>query len=307
MLKNIKSNSAIAALLGALVGMQAFPALADISPSKPGGYTDPTVRCEPPVLNVPADNAKPALYVVNCRGAKDTSLAPSIQFSGETLAKGTPPYAVKASYVVTSQSVHGKRVGDLARVDQEVAGVLESSTISVAALASQFAQQVEWDADSGALSVEEKAGSWHVYTLNYGDSATEPGLIDAGMASSPVKNGRATAKVVLGPKVSRFSGKSPSGLPVVKAELRLRDGKLEVQLGETRVANQDAVQGALLALDRKPNDLVRAWALASRARFLGLDDEVRYAERKVAAFHPQMLEEFQQSVERITPYSITEQ
>lgn len=305
MLKNSSSNSAVMAVLGLLMGIQAIPALAEISTSKPGANTELTMRCEPPVLNVPSDMAKPALYVVDCRGAKGNSIAPSIQFSGETLTKGTPPYAVKASYIVSAQSEHTKRLGELSRADQEMTGVLESSTVSVAALASQFAHQVEWDAASGSLSVEESAGNWHVFTLNYTDAVGEPGLVDAGYASTPVMEGRALSKVVLGPKVSRFSGKSPSGLPVVKAELRLRDGKLEVQIGETRVANQDAVQGALQALDRKPNDLVRAWALASRARFLGLDDEVRYAERKVAAHHPQLLEEFQQSVDRIKPYSLT--
>ena len=50
----------------------------------------------------------------------------------------------------------------------------------------------------------------------------------------------------------------------------------------------------------------RAWALASVAQFLGLDDEVRYAEQRVAAHSPQLLEEFRQNVERIKPYTLTQ-
>lgn len=298
------SKKLIALLLGAVGGLQALPALADISASQPGANTVTTMLCAPPVLNVPADPDKASLYVVDCRGADAKSLAPAVRFSGESLIKGTPPYDVRATYTISTQGAHSAKLGQLARVDQVATGTLVSSTVSSAALPAQFAHQLEWDAASGTVSVEESSGVWRVFSVNYADSADEPSILEAGVASTPVKAGRAVSKVVLGSKYSRFAGKNAGSLPVVKAELRLRDGKLEVQIGETRVANQDAVQGALLALDRQPKDLTRAWALASRARFLGLDDEVRYAERKVAENHPQLLEEFQQSVERIKPYAL---
>ncbi|GBG14374.1 uncharacterized protein NMK_1973 [Novimethylophilus kurashikiensis] len=295
------SKKIIAMLIGAM-GFQAAAVLADAGPGK-APTTDTTMRCDAPVLNVPADTSKPALYVVDCHGADATSIAPSIRFAGEALIKGTPPYLINAAYTISSQSEHATKLGQLPRADQVATGVLKSSAVSSAALPAQFAHQIEWDAPTGTLSVEESAGVWRAYNVNYADAVDEPGIVESGLASTPVINGRASSKVVLGPKVSRFAGKAVLTQPVVKAELRLRDGKLEVQMGETRVANQDAVQGALLALDRKPADMTRAWALASRAQYLGLDDEVHYAERKVAEHNPQLLEEFQQNVARIKPYS----
>lgn len=285
------SKKLLVLLLGAL-GAQSFPALAA-----------PTMRCEPPVLQVPADPAKGvAQYTVTCKGADPQVLAPSVSFSGELLAHGTPPYAVDATYLVNTQSDHARRLALVPRANQIVTGGLKASTVSAAALPAQFAAQTVWDASSGALSIETAAGVWQVYSLHQADTADEAGLVDAGTASTPVTNGRATATMVLDSRYSRFSGKSSGSLPVVKAELRLRDGKLEVRMGETRVANQAAVQGALLQLDRQPKDMTRAWALAARAQYLGLEDEVRYAEQKVAAHHPDLLEEFQISVRRIKPY-----
>jgi hypothetical protein len=102
---------------------------------------------------------------------------------------------------------------------------------------------------------------------------------------------------------SRFAGHG-NATPVAQADLSLRDGKLSVLVGDSRAANEQGLQGALMQLDRKPQDITRAWALASRAQFLGLDDEVRYAEQKVAAHSPQLLQEFQRDVNRIEPYSV---
>lgn len=299
-------------ILAALLVIMAYPlassayAATDTDDAPvPGGIVT-TMRCAPPLIAVSAGDKASAQYLVSCEGARTTEFAPKVVFAGELYAKGTSPYPVKATYTVNTQGDHSARMLTKPRADQIATGLLTSSTVSLAALPSQFAQQMEWDASTGTLSVEESAGTWRVFSVMHVNTVDEPSVQVAGVASAPVVKGKTQTKITLGSKYSRFSGKDAARLPVVKAELRLRDGKLEVQLGETRVANQGAVQNALLNLDRQPKDLMRAWALAARAQFLGLDDEVRYAEQKVAAFHPDVLEEFQQAVSRIKPYSIVE-
>lgn len=297
----------IIALLLAAAG--SVPALA-------GNPTQPTLKCEPPVIQVSSDPAAGhAQYLISC-GGQGAAMAPTLTFAGDVDTRGTPPYDIRATYSINVQGEHARKLWEGPRVDQTATGELVTSTVSVAALPSQFAAQSVWDAGSNALSIEESAGTWRVFSVGhveggrirvlspeYAEVADEPSLSDAGVASTPVRNGRATAKVVLGSKYSRFAGKAGSALPVVVAELALRDGKLELQVGETRVTNQAALQGALLQLDRQPKDIARAWALAARAQFLGLSDEIRYAEQKVAAHHPELLEEFQLAVSRIKPHS----
>lgn len=282
-----KSLVALAAVLG---GAAAMPAMAAHA-----------LKCEPPVVQVAADSDKGAAqYTVNCEGAGMLTITPSVSFSGEVFAQGTPPYNVKATYAIDVRDAHAKKVGQDARDDQVAEGVLYASTVSIAALPSQFAAQTEWDAKSGTMSIEEKPGVWRAFVVEHVADAGQS-LSDAGVASVPVKNGRAVSKVILGKEFSRFAGKG-ADQPVLAAQLGLRDGKFEVLVGESRAASQKAVQDALLKLDKKPSDVTRAWALASISQFLGLDNEVRYAEQKVAAHNPQLLEEFQQGVKRIKAY-----
>ncbi|MBU9200444.1 hypothetical protein KTD31_03625 [Burkholderia multivorans] len=280
-----KSLVALAAVLG---GAAAMPALAANA-----------LKCEAPVIQVSSVDTGAAQYTVQCQGASDLTITPSVTFSGEVFANGTPPYEVKASYLIDIRDAYSKKLGQDARADQLASGELHSSTVSVASLPSQFASQTDWDPKSSTLSIEEKPGVWRAYPVVL-NADTGPSLSDAGVASTPVHNGIATAKLVFDKKYSRFAGKG-ADVPVVTAQLGLRDGKFEVLIGESRAAAAQNIQAALFRLDTKPSDVTRAWALASAAQFLGLEDEVRYAEQKVAAFHPQWLEEFQQNVERIKP------
>jgi hypothetical protein len=282
-----KSLVALAAVLG---GAAAMPALAA-----------PALKCAPPVIQVgEAADKNVAQYTVQCEGARELTVTPSVTFAGEVFANGTAPYEVNATYSIDVRDAHAKKVSQDARDDQVAQGVLLASTVSIASLPSQFAAQTEWDAKSGTMSVEEKPGVWRAFVIQYVENAGQS-LSDAGVASAPVKNGRSVSKVVLGKKFSRFAGKG-ADQPILTAQLGLRDGKFEVLVGESRAASQKAVQDALLKLDKKPADVTRAWELASIAQFLGLDNEVRYAEQKVAAHNPQLLEEFQQNVARIEPY-----
>jgi hypothetical protein len=284
-----KSLVALAAVIGGAAAMPAFAANA--------------LKCEPPVIQVAAADNASAQYTVQCVGAAALTVTPTVSFSGEVYANATPPYEVKASYHIDVRDVIARKVGQDARDDQVAQGTLQASTVSVAALPSQFAAQTEWDGKSNTLSIEEKPGVWRAFVITPVADAGQS-LSDAGVASAPVKDGRSVSKVGLGREFSRFAGKG-ADQPVVTAQLGLRDGKFEVLVGESRAASQQAVQDALLKLDKKPSDVARAWALASVAQFLGLDDEVRYAEQRVAAHSPQLLEEFRQNVERIKPYTLT--
>lgn len=263
----------------------------------------PAFKCEPPVIQV-ADvkDATVAQYSIDCVGDSKLALTPSVMFSGEVHAHGTPPYVVKATYHIDTRSLYDQKLNMTGREDQLVSGTILTSTVSIAALPTQFAAKTDWDAMSGALSVEEQPGLWRIYGTVL-DGAAGASITDAGVASTPLKDGRTSTKVVFGPELSRFAGKGVD-LSVINAKLGLRDGKLELLMGETRVANQPAMQGALLQLDKRPKDMPRAWALASRAKFLGLEDEVRYAEQKVAAHNPQLLEAFQTGLARIQPFEL---
>ncbi|MFY2658676.1 hypothetical protein ACOTC5_32225 [Achromobacter xylosoxidans] len=282
---------AIAAALGAV----AAPAFAQ----EHGGGSN--LKCDPPVVQVPADVRNPsAQYTVTCSGPDINTVTPVITFAGEVFANGTPPYLVKSTYNIDTRGLHARKVGEEARVDQVATGTLTASTASIAALPSQFAAQSYWDPMANVLSIEEIPGQWRAFSMSQ-SGIYDGSVVNAGVASTPVKNGRATIRLDLGKAYSRFAG-SGADAAMVEAQLGLRDGKFEVLIGDTRAGTQASIQGALAQLDKKPKDITRAWGLAARAQFLGLTDEVRYAEQKVAAHNPNLLEEFQHGVQRIKPY-----
>lgn len=281
-------NKSLVAFAAISLGGVALPSLAA------------ALKCDPPVIQVARETERTdAQFSVSCQGAGPTTLAPTVTFAGDVNAHGTAPYLIKASYLIDLRTPADMKLGVDAREDQLALGVLYVSTPSVAALPSQFAAQTSWDPIGSVLSVHEQAGSWRAYSFVLG----LPGgsLIEAGVASTPVKDGRATTMVIFDKSYSRFAG-AGADQAVVSAVLGLEDGKLVFQVGESRAAAVAAVQGALLQLDKRPKDITRAWALAARAKFLGLEDEVRYAEQKVAAHNPQLLEEFQVGLARIAPY-----
>lgn len=282
-----KSSMALAVIL---CGIAALPASAA------------ALKCDAPVIQVADGNSKGnAQYSITCQAVDQTVLAPTVSFAGEVNAHGTAPYVVKAHYIIDLRTAQDIKLGVDARADQLASGVLRSSTPSIAALPTQFAAQTSWDPIGSVLSVEEAPGQWHAYSFIQGLSGGS--LVDAGVASTPVKDGRATAKVVFDKAYSRFAG-AGADQAIVDASLGLEDGRLVFQIGESRAAAVPFIQGALLQLDKRPSDISRAWALAARAKFLGLEDEVRYAEQKVAAQNPQLLEEFQVGLSRIKPYVI---
>lgn len=276
--------------------------------------TASNASCLPPVIKIAPSEKTVSDYAVDCQVSAFLTVTPHIKFTGSLTAAGTAPYSVKARYTIDVRDNHARQLDKLPRADQEISGNLTSATDSIAGLGGQFAVQTVWDT-AGVLSVEESKGNWRVFSLQGKETKdrvdagasllVEVGVLSAGTAHTAFKNGRATVTVDLGEKVSRFAEKSVEGQPAITAALGLREGKLELLQGATRVANHEAVQNALLRLDREPKEMSRAWDLAARAQILGLDDEVRYAEQKVAANNPQLLEEFQQNVRKIKPYVIS--
>lgn len=285
-------KKSVVALAAVFVGAAAAPALAA-----------PAIQCEPPVIQVSPQAGPPiAQFTIACKGANELTVMPAVTFTGEVFSYATPPHEVKATYHLNVQDAHGKKVGQDAREDQVALGTLQTAAMSIAALPTQFAHLTEWDAASGTISFQEKPGVWRAFVAT---PALDAGaaISDAGTAATPVKNGQAVTPVEFGKSVSRFAGKKVH-LPVVPVQLGLRDGKFEVLMGETRAASTKSVQDALLLLDKRPTDIARAWRLAAMAQFLGLSEELRYAEKMVAAHHPQWLEEFQHSVQTIKPFAL---
>lgn len=262
-----------------------------------------SLTCAPPTLNAPSAVGQSADYTIRCTGIAHETVTPEVTFQGKVGAEGTPPYYVSPSYLIDIRGDTERELGSTVREDQIVQGELRTSTLSVAALPAQLSASTVWDADSGTLSIQDAPGLWHVYTMRVFDSAvpSEQTLVDAGYASRAVNKGRATRTVVFDKQYSRFAGRVAE-LPIIHAQLDLRDGKLEMLVGDTRVSAEQDLQNAIMQLDRKPADITRAWALASRAQFLGLDDDVRYAEQKVAAHNPELLDDFEDDVKRISPY-----
>jgi hypothetical protein len=263
------------------------------------------LKCDSPVIQVAPEAAHGvAQYSITCAVADPMVVGPTVTFAGEVNAHGTPPYLVKSAYQVDMRSANDVKLGIEAREDQLATGTLVSSTVSVAALPSQFAAQSSWDPIASVLSVEERPGRWHAYTFVLDQNGGA--LVDSGVASTPVKNGQAKLRVAFGKEFSRLAG-AGADQAIVDGVLGLDTGKLVLLVGDSRTASAKSIQSAVLQLDKRPKDIARAWALAARAKFLGLEDEVRYAEQKVAAHNPQLLEEFQIGLRRIEQFELSVQ
>lgn len=299
------------------------------------------VQCSPAVIKVVGSHSLAKThYTVRCQLhdksiSADTALA--LEFKGVMPHESLAPYTVNAQYTVEAGQDRAAYLANTEDVSQSAAatqagsekfqGQINSVTASVAALPTQFSSLSKWDSASQSLSIQEKPGVWRVYSLKTtpvyataektladdevmvdGNQAKEPlqvgsqwNLMKSGYASSPVVQGKTFTKYVLDEKASRFSAVSNLA-PSVKMVQGLREGKLENLIGATRVANQESLRNALILLDRSPKDITRAWTAAAIAQFLGLSQEVRYVELKVAAHNPQLLEDFKTDVARIQSY-----
>lgn len=292
----------LAALIAVAGNAAALPALASNA-----------VTCEPPQIHVSNLSKDESQYKVACHAPEFLGVKPQIHFTGELKPGVKAPFQIHARYTVDVRDDHARKLDQHPREDQALKGQMTTSTDSVAALGIQFARQTKWD-PAGVLSVQEDDNKWRVFSLqgkatsDRSDGNTskliELGAVDAGVADTAFSNGRATVTVDLGERVSRYAEKSVEDKPTLLAVLGLRQGKLELLEGATRVTNHDDLQNALLRLDRQPADITRAWGVAARAQIMGLEDTVRYAEQKVAAHHPNQLEEFQENVRRLQPFAI---
>lgn len=278
---------AVAAVTGGLAATSAMAA--------------PTFKCAPTVLQVPGSGSN-AQFMIDCSAAGESAFAPTVTVAGELPTTGTPPYLVTASYKVDSRSGHAQRVSTEAAADQVFSGKLLASTTSLASLPTEIAERIQWDAGHSILSIEDLPGVWSIFSVSRLD-LTGDTIAYAGQSSTPFANGTAVTLLELGKQFSRFAGKG-ADQAVIKARLAIRNGKIEVLVGETRGDAQDAIKNALIKLDKRPKDIARAWQLGAQAKFLGLEDEVQYAVNKVAAHNPQLVAEFEMGIARITPYTL---
>lgn len=258
--------------------------------------------CEQPVLEPTQPATAPVTqFVLECASADALALAPSVRFAGELSTRGEPPYLVKGQYTVATDGLRLEVTEPTGQQATIAVGELAMASASLADLSAEVAQRIVWDGNHRVLSVESLPGQWQAFSVSF-DEAGQPQLVRAGLVSAPVVDGISYKMVPLNQEVSRFSRE---GLAPVIAYVGLADGVLNMQVDESREANAALLAEALRALDRQPKDISRAWAAASLARFLGEAGKVRYVEQKVAAAHPELLDEFQADLARITPLQLS--
>jgi len=293
--------TALSLVLGASFTPATFAAKS-FNPDQPSPklrVSDPAAFiCNDPVLTVAEDRA---LFAVYCHGADHFTIKPTVTIAGEVSTRGQAPYLINATYVLEDQAMAVRAAPSAA--PQVASGTIRTSAETLPQLSRLFEEQLAWDAENNLLSVQERTGKWRVYGLDRLRSDNAPVFEDMGLVSAPVRAGKTFSHIAFDHKLSRSAPKGAS-TPEVLAKVVVHKGALQVQEADTIAANRRLIQEAIDKLDRKGHDMQRAWALAAPARYLNLRDEVLYAERKVAAFNPHLLEQFQADVQRILPLSL---
>lgn len=262
-----------------------------------------TLRCADAVLNVPTPQAAgDTQYTVRCLSADEGAMAPTLVFSGELRAKGGAPYSVAATYGVDARQAYAKAL-DMPKPNAHFAGTLSSEVSSVKNLSALFEDKSHWDPKSATLSVEERAGLWRVVSVRFDAASGDPYVVEAGLSSVPVADGQGKADLIFSRAYSRFAAKDHERMPQVKALLFVgENGKLALEVEATRALNAEALSARIKHMDANPADVTRAWAVAAMARFMGFEQEAKYAAHQVAAHNPQLLDEFHADVQAIVPY-----
>lgn len=265
-----------------------------------------SLRCETPVIQV-SDDAYDSrnLFSVVCKGVDQVTVAPKVTIAGQVSAVGEAPYLVNATYNIDVRSKVDQAVGEAPYNQQTLSGKMLTSTSSVSVLPVQFSKQTAWDPQNNILSVEERPGKWRAFSVNYLAIGNEAVIVDSGVVSEPVVDGKSRALIAFDQTVSRFAAKNNA--PVLEAFVGVREGLLQVLIDTTKHRNKESIQDAVAHLDAKGSDMERAWALASKAKFIGASNEVRYAQQKVAASNPHLLEEFQRDLRKIHQFELPRQ
>jgi len=288
---------ALIALAGILAGVSA-PALASTS------YT-----CQAPSLETTkGPHVGTTKFTIICQGKstlKEGIVSPLVTVSGSFNAKDSAPYLIRAKYTIDPRDIT-PNIEPSTPNTVLATGEISLAIKSIALLSQSLSGHFEWDPIRNLLSVKEQPYLWHSFSVDYVEIKGSAVVVDAGYTSSAVQHGVGAAKLVFGQERSRFavkdSAKSPA--PFVDAQVYLLQGELELDLSKTMALNKNKVTNAVLALDKDPQDITKAWALASIAQFLGMKDYVLYAEKKVASFNIKNYDEFKRDVLKITPFEL---
>lgn len=288
---------ALITLAGILAGASA-PAMAST------GYT-----CQAPSMEyAPSSNDGTTKFTILCQGNNINGkgvVSPLVTVFGEFNAQNSAPYLIRASYSIDPRDITPNIEPGTPKTVLAT-GDISLGINSIAQLSQSLSKHFEWDPIRNLLSVKEKPHLWHAFSVDYVEIKGYAVVIDAGYASSAIKNGQGEAKLVFGQEHSRFAAKNTrqAPAPYIDARVYLQQGELEVDVNKTMVINKDKVAKAVLALDKDPQNITKAWALASMARFLGMKDHVLYAEKKVASFNINNYTEFKRDVLNITPFEL---
>ena len=287
-----------------LLSLAALTAVLTIPVAQAASSATLSMRCAKPILNAAAaDKHSNTQYTVSCISADEGALAPVVRYSGELRAEGGAPYPVRASYHVDARQAYAQAL-NIPKDGAIFTGSLRAEVSSITKLSALLEEKTHWDPESATLSVEESAGLWRVVSVRFDDISGDPYVLDAGMASKPVQQGQSRADLIFSRTYSRFAAKEHARMPQVQALVMVKDGVLALEVEATRALNAAALTHRMAYMDANPSDVSRAWAVGAMAQFMGLDQEVGYVLRQVAAHNPHLLDEFNADLQKITPYSL---
>ncbi len=217
--------------------------------------------------------------------------APVIFASGHAQSSAGAPLLTTAHYTLVPQIGH---------VGQPQSGSIHLIGTSTLGLAKDLESHLAWDAATNTLSIQYDRHAWQTWQVARVDG-TGDWIHPAGYSSRGVQGGQTNAYLDFGLRYSRFS---PRTAPRVEAIVVVQDGVLRVDPVATSDLARTNLEAAFAALDRSPSDMQLAWSAAALAQYLSQPELVQLAAKKVAAYHPQNLREFQMDLAKIQDFEL---
>lgn len=255
------------------------------------------LECSPAELSVKAEG--PVLFSVRCEegvvASGNLTLAPLVVFAGALSEHKTPPYAVSATYQIQGTPIWERAAGMPAAEGQLVQGTVTGEIAATAEIAAFFSGSLAWDGERGVLSIRSAPGEWQVYQR----AALEGIVTYLGVSHTAVTAGEGSYRMNLG-KLGRF-GAEDVVVPVV---LGLQEGLLLPDVGKTIAQSRTVLAQTLRKVDKKPQDVGVIWSLAALSKYLGKEDELMYAKRKMAAAHPNLVTQLEDQLQHIESFAV---
>lgn len=257
------------------------------SPVLPAGYSG--YVCELTDLQAGGHAHERTQYSIACHSSAPE--APVIFASGHAQSEAGAPLLTTAHYTLAPQIGHAgaPQVGSIQ--------LIGSSTLG---LAKDLETHLAWDATTNTLSLQYDKFVWQTWQVTRADGAGN-WIHPAGYSSRAVQGGQANAYLDFGYRFSRFS---PRIAPRVEAIVVVQDGVLRVDPVATSDLARADLEKAFAALDRSPSDMQLAWTAAALAQYVAQPELVQLASKKVAAYHPQNLREFQMDLAKIQDFEL---